>query len=258
MPSPSRYLALHDALATKHPDSIRKASALAASTLDPRTATADEAWCLLWDKPLFANTRVRTAERRVAAIADDMIGAWRIWGADPAMFRIRQIRPGVKRDSFEVLGALGQDLVARHSIALHRLYRIQGAAAALRVRAARSAQPIADLWGRPLKDIVPQLQHEFGPGWGPVTVLHALTDLGLAVKPDLHLVATMNMLEPDANYRVGTAANAKGALHINKGVCTLLDAIGHAPTPKNLRYIDKVLMEISRQGLLGYLPHYTT
>lgn len=251
MPSPhARFIALHDRLATEHPDAIGEAKRLAAATVDPRTATADAIWRVLWDKPLYANNRVKVADRWVASILAEMPEAWRIWGVDPHVFSIRQLRPGVQRDNFEVRGDLASDFAKRHSIALHRLHRIQGAATALRARAHLSQYPFADVADRSLSDLVPALQREFGPGWGPITVLHALTDMGLAVKPDLHLVRCVRYLNLTPGIAADRVPGLADTIRINADVRTLLKTIGWPDTSAELRYVDKVLMELSNRRLL--------
>ena len=243
---------LHARLAARFPEDIGKAQSLAASTVDPRTATAEAIWGVLWDKPLYANARVAVAERWVASIAPEMPGAWQTWGADAAVFCIHQDEPGVvKRANFKVLGGQAVDFVARHSMALHRLHRIQGAAIALRKRAAASPLPFADLVGRPLAEVVSTLQHEFGPGWGPITVLHALTDMGLAAKPDIHVVRTMRFLQLCPGLSDRKVPSFREAIQINQEVRNLLKALGRPDTAAELRYLDKVLMDISRRELLS-------
>jgi len=249
-PSHTHFLVLHDRLADLHPGAILEAKALAAATVDPLTATADAVWRVLWDKPLYANNRVQVADRLVGSIQAEMPGAWRIWGADPATFVIRQSCPGIQRTNFDVLGYLATEFVARHSIALHRLCRIQGAANALRARAARLSQPLADIVGRSLSEIVPALQREFGTGWGPITVLHALTDLGMAVKPDIHLVRSVRFLNLTTGLADGKLPDALDTIRINADVRGLLKGIGRPDTPAELRYVDKVLMELSRCKVL--------
>jgi hypothetical protein len=250
-PAHSRFYALHDLLIMHHPEAIAEAKKLAASTVDAQSANAEAIWGLLWDKPLYANARVSVATRWVESVRADMQGAWQFMGADPAVFRILHKKPGIKRDSFEVQGALAQDLVAKQRIALHRLHRIQGAAIALRARAAHRELPFDDLVGKPLRDNIATLQREFGTGWGVITVLHALTDMGLAVKPDLHLVNTMSALELTTGLSRQKVPDINDSIRINEDVRTLLRATGRAETPFELRYTDKVLMEISRLGLLS-------
>lgn len=77
----THFLALYDRLAALYPDAMHVAKAMAASTLDPRTATPDAIWRMLWDKPLYANARVDVDKRGVATINDAMKGAWQVTGA---------------------------------------------------------------------------------------------------------------------------------------------------------------------------------
>lgn len=248
--TPHAFLNALARLDRAHPQARRHADALADAVIDPREADAERIWSVLWDKPLYANTRVATADRWVAALRDNMTGAWRRWGADASLFRIERVGPGIRRDAFRVEGAEARDLVSRRRVALHRLRRIQGAAGALRARAAVSPRPFADLAAADLDEIVPRLAAEFGEGWGPITILHALTDMGLAVKPDLHLVravVALGLCAPPANGRMPSLAEA---LAINRVIRTLLLRLDGAFTPAGLRRLDKILMELSMRGAL--------
>lgn len=249
----ARFLALRDDLASRHPASIAEAVTLAGSVVNPASADAEQVWRVLWDKPLYANTRVSVANTWVKSLEPAMIGAWKVWGATPEVFQIQQIAPGTQRENFRVEGSVAHAVVAQSKIALHRLFRIQGAATALRARAKVAAQPFKDLQGKPVSQIVPMLQAEFGPGWGPITVLHALADMGLAVKPDLHLVKTMRALGLMPGFSSGKVPALRETMQINEAVVNLMRDIEQDPTPQGLRYIDKVLMEISRSGLLESL-----
>ena len=249
----SQFVKFQEQLIDQHPEAHDEATRLADSVVMCQRANADSIWKVLWDKPLYANAKVSVARRWADALEPEMDGAWSTWGADPNVFLIRQIAPGISRSSFAVEGDLAQELVARSSVALHRLYRIQGAAAALRQRADIAAKPFADLiqGGQDLNDQIRGLQREFGPGWGPITVLHFLTDLGLAVKPDLHLVRTMTTLGLSKGISPNKVPSLKEAVQLNYHVWKLILDIGHqSVTARNLRYTDKILMDISRLGLL--------
>lgn len=239
-----RFLELHDQLVEERPKSINEARRLAKEKVDPTSASEGEIWRILWDKPLFANVRVKTAERWVNSIEAEMEDNWQIWGEDPDVFKICKVGNGRRRDCFDVQGDAALSFESRHTIPRHRLYAIQGAAEALRFRTGHGQSPFADLPGRPLSEVVPELRDEFKWGWGPITVLHALTDMGLAVKPDLHLTNTMRHF----------GLNPRGPLETNEHVGELLCALGtsgRTDIPNEIRYIDKVLMEISRQGIIA-------
>ncbi|MYA88095.1 MAG: hypothetical protein F4X97_06530 [Boseongicola sp. SB0662_bin_57] len=242
----SRFLELHDLLAEQHPKSIDKAKGFAGSTIDPNSAMESEVWRILWDKPLFANARVKTAKGWRSSIKKEMKDSWRTWGEKPDEFDIRKDKPGRRSDCFVVRGDTARSFVSRYTIPLHRLYAIQGAAKALCLRAStrHGRPPFDDLPGRPLPEVVDDLCDKFGWGWGRVTVLHALTDMGLAVKPDLHVTNTVRHLGLDS----------RDPLEINEHVVELLRELGKSgrdDIPKSIRYIDKVLMEISRKGTIG-------
>jgi hypothetical protein len=253
----SQFIKLQEQLLQEHPGSHDEATQLADSVVMCQHANADDIWKVLWDKPLYANAKVSVARRWADALEPDMKDAWRTWGTDPNLFLIRQIAPGIARTSFSVEGDLAQDIVGRSKVALHRLYRIQGGASALRKRADIAAKPFGDLieGEQGLYDRIRGLQNEFGPGWGPITVLHFLTDLGLAVKPDLHLVRTMTTLGLSKGISPNKVPSLKEAVQLNYLVWKLILDIGHqSVTARNLRYTDKILMDISRLGLLSKDP----
>lgn len=238
------FLELHDELVEQHPKSINEARRLAKRTVDPATASEEKIWRILWDKPLFANARVKTAERWVDSIEAEMDSSWETWGKDPDVFYIKYSGSGNRRECFMFKGKAALDFESRHTIPRHRLFAIQGAASALRSRSGHDRPPFADLPGKSLSEIVEMLRVEFDWGWGKITVLHALTDMGLAVKPDLHLTNTMRHL----------GLESRDPLEINEHVGKLLCALGtseRTDIPNEIRYVDKVLMEISRQGLIG-------
>lgn len=234
-------------LSDRYPAKIAEAKLLADKIVDPNGSDANSVWSVLWDKPLFANTRVSVAERWCAQLNPHMAGAWKLWGqADH--FMITKTGRGIQRSSFAVTGQAGE-AITRSGIALHRLYAIQGAARATRQRAASSDKPFEDLPNLELHAAVELLREEFGSGWGPITILHFLTDLGLAVKPDLHLMRTMQHFSGPLT-RNGTGPSFSEAIAVNRAVRVLGNELGLEASPTSIRYLDKVLMEISRQGLI--------
>ena len=255
MPKPlDRFLSLHDELKEKFCKSIKEARWLTENTVDPKTECPEKTWNVLWDKPLFANVHVGGGVNWRKQIESEMPGAWRTWGLDG--FRIRKVAPGKKRECFKVHGKQAKEFVERHAnIPRHRLYAIQGAAAAMR----SCCRPFAHLPGFPcVSEVnVRELEDIFGWGWGRTTVMHALTDVGLSVKPDTNLARTVrasDLVPGLPENRIPTLAQAA---EINRAVFELLDGIRSAgrtditDIPNPHRYIDKVLMDISRQGLLG-------
>ncbi len=236
-------------LAKNFPNTYEEAKELARRIADPQTASADEIWPRIWNKPLYANTRVPIGAKWAQQLALHMNGAWHHWGTDASTFLIEKTGKGIALASFE-LNKAAAEIQQKTRIPIHRLYAIQGAAQALRIRAAKSETPYADLTHADLEITVQTLREEMGSGWGPITVLHFLTDLGLACKPDLHLVKTVQYLWPALNLRQGQAPNLPEAVAINRKVRWLVEQLDGSFSPVRLRYIDKVLMEISKRNLI--------
>jgi len=232
------------------PDDIKEACDLANNLTDCRKADADTLWPVIWQKPLFANTRVRTGENWVAALSPYMGCAWQDWGTKADSFRLKKTGIGRANAAYTAVDNQTSTIKDDTGIAFARLYSIQGAACALRIRAGNSKKPMTDLADAPLTNLVPQLQKEFGEGWGPVTILHLLTDLGLAVKPDRHLVRTCVFLDLVNGLQAGDIPNLATTIQICNAVAELCEEKFGNRDPRNIRYMDKILMEISRRGLL--------
>jgi hypothetical protein len=209
--------------------------------IDPRRATADQAWRVIWDKPLFANTRVEIGEGWVEELSCIMAGAWKNWGTDD--FCITKTDAGRSRNSFEIRGVLGKMVRSKTSIATSRLFAIQNAAIYMRHLEARVAYPVAEFWTRPLNKLVPHLVHVLGWGWGPTTVLHMLSDFGVAVKPDIHVMNSLRRL----GVWLGSAntVSLNDALLVNEATRRMLNTMGKVD-PSDVRRLDIQLMALSR------------
>ena len=93
----------------------------------------------------------------------------------------------------------------------------------------------------------------FGYFWGHVTALHAMTDLGCGVKPDLHVCRTIYHLGMCPEIPKGVKVpNKKQCISINFACIELLNELqkrfpseGH-----RLRSLDYVLMRISKRKIL--------
>jgi len=115
-----RYFALRERLPQSAVDEVN--NVLATPPIDPRSATASQAWRVIWDKPLFANTKVNSGRRWINELTPFMDDAWMVWGADPTQFKI--IRTGRRRDagSFDVMGTAAQRVRGATRTSVHRLY----------------------------------------------------------------------------------------------------------------------------------------
>jgi hypothetical protein len=245
-----RFRSLENELATKFPDARIEAEALGRGIADPRAANADAIWTKVWDKPLFANTKVAIGKAMTEKLGPYMAQAWQHWGADEAEFKIRKIAKGSSSAAFEAVTYLAKKIRQDTNIAMHRLFAIQGAAGALRNRNKKSAAPYADLVDYDPGDLVPMVQREMGSGWGHITVLHFLTDLGLACKPDLHLVRTVRHLGMALDLRDRKVPSLADSIMINRRVRSLVESLDGSFDPARLRYVDKTLMDISMRGLI--------
>lgn len=158
-------------------------------------------WEYAWNKPLYANTKVEIGKSWVEKLKPHMRGAWHHWGGEGDSVCITKVGKGIRTEAFKAVSPLAQQIRDETGIAMYRLFAIQGAAEALRARAARSRTPYADLVNVDPGVMVPAVQREMGPGWGLITALHFLTDLGLACKPDLNLVRTVRHLGLEVKLR---------------------------------------------------------
>ncbi|HEV2274243.1 MAG TPA: hypothetical protein VGR96_08760 [Acidobacteriaceae bacterium] len=244
-----RFQELERGLCDRFPQACKEAKALAENLTDPQTASADAVWARLWNKPLYANTKVATGTRWVERLAPHMDGAWRSWGLQGEAVYIAKVGSGISPESFR-RSEQADEIRRTTRIPIHRLFAIQGAARALRERASRCDRPYADLVDADPDAIVSTVRQEMGWGWGNITVLHFLTDLGLACKPDVHLVRTVRHLGIVLNLSDQKVPGLTAVIEINCAVRSLLESVYGSFTPQKLRYLDKVLMEISRQKLI--------
>ena len=137
-------------------------------------------------------------------------------------------------------------------IARKRLFPVQGAAQALAARTVRTDKPFADLEGVDSRALIVGCKNEFGDRWGHITVMHFLTDLGLSCKPDRWLVRTtrfLGLVGPDVREDVDNP-NLREAIAIDHAVKQLIVRLDGTLTPRRLRYVDKILMEAGKQGVI--------
>ena len=216
--------------------------------IDPRTADAETAWSVIWNKPLYANTKVSVGDRWIAQLGPHMTGAWERWGADRAVFHIEKSREtsfqrGRKIDVFSLAGVEGLAVRGVTTASIHRLYAIQNAACALRARAGQVKFPVSAFWDTPLCRLIGTLKAEFGWGWGPTTVVHMCTDFGVAIKTDRHVLRCLRRLKIWRSDR--DFASLVEVVALNEAVRKLCAALGEV-SPQSLRRLDFRLMKISQ------------
>lgn len=235
-----RYLECE--LRTRFPQSLAEAERLRGQVRPASELDVSEAWLLLSDKPLYANTRVGSGARWSANLRNYDADIWRTFGEDG--FAVRKVGKGVIAESFELIGR-ASDLHVVTGIPRHRLFAIQGAAESLRGWIKQEGKyPLAWLAdATPLERLL-LLRRQLGFGWGTITILHFLTDLGLAVKPDIHLVRTaqqIGLIEPIR----GKNPSDLEAIYIVEKVTALAEVVFGPDAWQAIRYTDKILMEAS-------------
>ena len=245
-----RFRDLETKLHARCPNAQREAQELSQGVTDPKVADANAVWGRIWDKPLYANTKVAIANAAILRLKPFVVGAWKQWGSESGDFLIAKIGKGSSTVAFEAVTPLAKSVREVTGIAMHRLFAFQGAAGALRAREAKSDTPYSDLPESDIKSIIPSVQQEMGPGWGHVTVLHFLTDIGIACKPDMHLVNTVRHLGMSIDLDDRKVPSLSDAVTINLRVRALAEMLYGSSNPTSLRYLDKTLMDISMHGIL--------
>lgn len=225
------------------------------------------------DKPCWSNIKVEVGRR----IASDLtltpdFESHQVIASDA--WEIKMLARGrdwKSNSNFDVRGASAQTFLSRlqqGGLASYRwrLFAIRELALSLcRDDGALRMVNALGAAGRrlPARDIHPwakRFAKLAGMGWGATTVDHMLTDLGLSIKPDIHLrrsAVRMGLFSPDipSNLPVEEIEELASALD-PRAVEVIVDLSGHiTPTAhpeagSALREMDKVLMEWSRQGLI--------
>ena len=249
------YKILESKLKLKRPGEIYEAEQLADNVIDPSNTPIEKVWRCIWEKPLYANTRVEAANTWIAKLERYMKNSLNTWGYEEELL-IRKIGKTGKNIDFQILGKLSSK-IKDINIAYSRLYTIQCAVISLREMMNNNPYPLAFLMNEPMDQNYPfkkyMKQISFGYGWGAITKLHTMADLGCAVKPDLHVCRTIHHLGMCPELPKGLERpNIKQCISINLACIELLNELqkrfpseGH-----RLRSLDYVLMRISMREIL--------
>lgn len=254
----TQYRAWESAMAGS--EALAVARQLSEVMSDVRVANVDDCWHQIWTKPLYANNRVPVGESYEKILTPLMQGTWRTIGLEKKVYFVSHDGKGRKAANFSRSGRLIDQIADVCGISAPRLLAIQGGANYLRgmVDAYGEAAPLRNLavesfqaMDAQLTTLVPAMRAELGRGWGHISVMHMLTDFGLAVKPDLHLVKTARYLGLVDGLRNGKVPNLREALAIISAITRLVQGVyGTSAAPADLRYVDKLLMEASRMKLI--------
>ena len=250
-----------NALARWAPTMLDDANNLAARQVDARAISPNLLWRLIWDKPLYANSSVTAADNRVRNIEflfAELPSTKNSWINDFSV-EFNLVERGQKRAhwtdhrNYKFSGKTSKQLSTEFSILGRRLRAIHGAGKAFVRWHGRLPTRFFKL---SRQQQIFAIRRSFGAGWGPISAAHLLTDLGLAVKPDIHLVATAQAigLIEIKNYQFGMPFSDSRLIEIIDRVVDLNEALNPNSSSmtlvKSLRRLDKVLMEISRQKIL--------
>ena len=229
------------------PDLIEQASQLKREMLDPTTADANACWMQLLDKPLWTNAKATGVNKKLAEVRKALGTRWQEMAANDGTLRIRKIKGGhhCANDSYEINAEVAQ-LLSTTKIARFRFYRMAAAARVLHCRAKDNESPFAYLTSMCLEDAINDLRHGdgqgrrkgLGDGWGAITTMHFLTDLGLSCKPDRQLMRALSHLSLFPPLK--SVPSLKQAIEADKVVKALTTVVGNI----SLREMDFLLMQI--------------
>ena len=246
---------LQSRLYAQFPGCRVEAERLAAEVVDCETADAETIWSVLWDKPLYTNRETSEGKRYAGALSAEMPGSWQQMTGKLSPYHIKRKdradwadKMGKTNGSFEVLGRVVERWQDEFGLAYQFAYPIVNAGIALNQRSKKSQTPFKDISIVPLGTLVPRLKKEFGWAWGHTTVLHFLTDLGLGMKPDRHLMRSTRYI--GLHDIKSDDPDEKEAIVVNGLVRDLCRHQFGNDAAGSLRTMDKNLMDISVKGLL--------
>lgn len=269
-----RYNIVRDELKSRCPEQWAVVVTLCEAL--PTQIDVDAVWRFGRNKPCYSNIKVKIGER----VAQDIdlsqdFDDWRKIASDDWAITMIESGPSWKSNSnFKLEGRAAKyfiSILERGGLSsyLWRLYCIRELALALeRGSVANCIRTLVELFdghgGMPLERVeswTKQFGRQAGLGWGHTTAYHMLTDLGVSVKPDLHLTRTvirMGLLEPALmpnlpDEELAIVIRDPKVQHLAaKSAMELSKWISPTACPSNpfsaMREVDKVLMEWSRQG----------
>ena len=213
-----------------------------------------DCWKKLWDKPLYSG--VRSAPSHSGKWINQLINL----GINEefkdfineSKFKVTKLQ-----NDFIFHGELGEKinrakLEKKLTVPKKRVYSIYAAAKMLNNRMQVNENfPFFDITGDidKLEDNINTLLSELRSnniraGWGAITVCHFLTDFGSAIKPDFHVCRALKKM--NLFLTKNKLPDFEEVIAINKIVYDLNKKLGDS---YSIRYVEKLLMEFSRQKL---------
>ena len=83
---------------------IKEAERIANELQSPETATPDQCWGLIWDKPLYVNTLMKIGYNNSEKLSPYVSNAWREWGLNEETVKITHLGGSNARSNFVVSG----------------------------------------------------------------------------------------------------------------------------------------------------------
>ena len=252
----NEYKILESKLKSKCPDEIEVAEKLADKVIDPSNTSIEKVWRSIWEKPLYSFVTTSTGEKWISSLEPYMKNSLNTWGKKEGLL-IERKGKSTKPTDFSLEGNLKSEIESI-SVPAFRIYSIHCAAISLREQMLNNPYPLSYLRDSKLDFNYPFERNmnkiiNFGYYWGHITALHAMTDLGCGVKPDLHVCRTIHHLGMCPEIPKGVKVpNKKQCISINFACIELLNELqkrfpseGH-----RLRSLDYVLMRISKREIL--------
>jgi len=245
------FLDLEKKLKGHNIQSIKQAeyqSKLAESFGDIETADIDHVWSKLWDKPLYAGMRETTAIK---------------WKKQLENLKIHEGKTRIEISSDpNIILDFKKKSDVKVTVPDNRLLSIHLAAkylSDLKEKEKRGSIIFPNLKKSCNKKLlmtstVEKLKNSLGRGWGHTTVFHFFTDIGISIKPDLHVARTLNYIgisEFIAEIKDSYRPNQDECIDIHFAILQMNKILIEKSPRYTLRYIDKILMNFSRDGLLN-------
>ena len=147
----SEYKNLESKLKLNFPSEFDMAKVLADNVIEPSETSIDKVWRSIWEKPLYANTKVEHGNKWIKKLETHMTDSLNTWGYEEELL-IRKIGKTGKNIDFQIIGKLSSK-IKDLNIAYKRLYTIHCAVISLREMMNNNPYPLAFLMDEPLSNL---------------------------------------------------------------------------------------------------------
>ncbi|SCA55414.1 hypothetical protein MTBPR1_100055 [Candidatus Terasakiella magnetica] len=258
------YVRLHDKLRAEFPDCMKTDDQLQTTLFPCDTSTTEQIWLNFWQKPIRSSAKLKQGEKIVEKNSGRFEGIWKDMTPDNSPYEIirvdkeKRVGSYSNKKNFIFAGDKAKEYASNPTIAKHRFLAIFNAGICFKKRHDKhGANPFPELVMRDdvaafiasdgFMKIVRNFSKEFGFLWGPITVCHFLTDCGLSVKPDLHMIRTLKYIGLFPVDKSDNLQSAKKVVDVVRIVTQLCQEVYGEVTPENLRRFDLYLLRISEK-----------